>query len=140
MSRFPDVRSCLVGSERTKPQPDLRQMDWAAVNSFSDLDVCVFRIAKSIQDIDTIKVWLRHNEFSVGRNVKQRSDNFVPQSGTEPVLSIDSVLSVENFRKIFPRHWLWEILGIERVYIFSLGILLSRSGQVVGVSSMAIIE
>ena len=140
IQQFPDVRSCLIPSERPKPKPDLRRMDWTEVKSFHDIEVCVFRIAMSIQDIDMVKAWLRNNDFIVGREVKQRSDDYVPMRDTDPVFIIDSTLSVENFRKIVPRPWIWRIIGIERVYNFSLSILFSRTGQVVGVSSIVNME
>ncbi|HUS53270.1 MAG TPA: hypothetical protein VMY41_04595 [Thermohalobaculum sp.] len=63
---FPDLRSCLTANERERPQPDLRQIDWDAMRDSRDIDVCVFRIASSIKDIELIKGWLRYHDFGVG--------------------------------------------------------------------------
>lgn len=138
--RFPDVRSCLVESERGEPVPDLRLMDWDAAENLADVDVCVFRVASSIGDVDTVKLWLRYHGFHVGRDIPLHGKSYVPKSETDAMFIVDSLLPVEKFRGIFPRSRIWRLIGIETVHSYSLGIWFSQSGRVVGVTSNANIK
>ncbi len=132
---FPDVRSCLTEEERGKSQPDLRQMDWGAVSNIRDIDVCVFRIASSIEDVETIRIWLRYHDFRVGKGSRIHSEDYVPKSETDRMFGFQSHLSVEKFREILPRSWFARLIGLELMRNYWLTVSFSQSGQVVGVSS-----
>jgi hypothetical protein len=95
LRRFPDVRSCLTTDEREKPQPDLRLIDWGTIGSIREIDVCVFRIASSIEDIETIQFWLRHHGFTVGKLSRTRRKSYVPKYETEPIFRLWSYLSMK---------------------------------------------
>jgi hypothetical protein len=58
VARFPNVRSCLIKSEKEKQIPNLTLFDWNAVKGTKDAEVCVFRIATSIGGIEGTKQWL----------------------------------------------------------------------------------
>lgn len=135
LRRFPDVRSCLVEKEREKPKPDLRQIDWDKIRNIKDIDVCVFRIASSIEDIENIKLWLLHHDFRVGKGSRINSEDYVPKSETDRMFGFSAILSVERFREILPQSWFARIFGIELMRSYWLTISFSQSGQVVDVSS-----
>ncbi len=133
--RFPDVRSCLTTDEREKPQPDLRQIDRGAIGNIREIDVCVFRIASSIEDIETIQLWLRHHGFTMDEVRRRRRESYVPKYETEPIFRLWSYLSMEKFREIIPRFWFTRIIGLELGRRYALYIDFSQNGQVSGVHS-----
>jgi hypothetical protein len=135
LRRFPDVRSCLTKEEREKPQPDLRQIDWDAVRNIKDIDVCVFRIASSIEDVEAIRAWLRYHGFRVGDLTWAVHPRYVPKHETDAMSGVQSHLSVEKFREILPRSWLARLVGFEMMRNYWLTITFSQSGNLVGVSS-----
>lgn len=50
--KFPDVLTCLQKEQRTKKYPDLRYIDWGAIGSNYEAEVCIFRIMSSIQNAE----------------------------------------------------------------------------------------
>jgi hypothetical protein len=136
LRRFPDVRSCLIEVERDKPQPDLRQIDWDAVRNTKDIDVCVFRIASSIRDVEYIRLWLTHHNFEVAGLARRLSKKYVPSYETDPIYFLSANLSTEKFREIFPKPWIEKLMGFEGLHSYSLSIVFSQTRQVVGVTSI----
>lgn len=55
--RWPDVRSCLMRSERKVENPDLRKMDWGKMRRDEDIEVCLFRIAASLRSPEAMRDW-----------------------------------------------------------------------------------
>jgi len=55
---WPDVRSCLVRSERQKDKPDLRKFNWGKMRKDADIRVCLFRISASLGTPEKTKQWL----------------------------------------------------------------------------------
>ena len=55
--RWPDVRSCLMRSERKVENPDLRKMDWGKMRRDEDIEVCLFRIAASLHSPEALRDW-----------------------------------------------------------------------------------
>ena len=133
--RFPDVRSCLTTDEREKPRPDLRQIDWAAIDDIREIEVCIFRIASSIEDIETIKLWLQYHGFTVGRMWQHFGKDYVPSYKTAPISQLPSRLSIEEFRKIVPRTWFTRLFGLELGRSYALYMEFSQNGQLVSVTS-----
>ena len=135
LRRFPSVRSCLITKERETAQPDLRQIDWHAISDVQEIEVCVFRTASSIEEVETIKTWLRHHDYRVNEGSRIRRDSYVSRYETEPMFGFASFLSVERFREIVPRSWFARLIGFEGARSHSLTISFSQSGQVVGVAA-----
>ncbi len=135
LRRLPDVRSCLTTDERDKPQPDLRQIDWEAIGNVREMEVCVFRIASSIEDIETIKIWFQHHDFSVGTENRFRTQRYVPKYHTDPIFGLQTTLSVKDYRKIIPRSWFARLIGFEGARSAGITMYFSQSWQVVGVAA-----
>lgn len=83
LRRFPDVRSCLIVSEREKPQPDLRQIDWDAIQDIREIEVCVFRVASSTEDVETVQRWLEYHQFTKVSTRSIYHNNYVPENENE---------------------------------------------------------
>lgn len=86
VARFPDARSCLVKSERDKPDPDIRLIDWHAIAGFGPpwqsatdtAEVCLFRLFAGMTP-ETVAQWLEFQGFKVTPLV--RSPNVLPAQG-----------------------------------------------------------
>jgi hypothetical protein len=61
---FPDVSSCLVEEERDKPVQDVRKLDWARID-MEKLNVCVFRIAVTIDDPNLTRAWMIEQKYNI---------------------------------------------------------------------------
>jgi len=57
VKRWPDVRSCLVRSERSKETPDLRKINWWWIRTETAIEVCMFRIFTSLGTPEKAKAW-----------------------------------------------------------------------------------
>ncbi|HUS54477.1 MAG TPA: hypothetical protein VMY41_10795 [Thermohalobaculum sp.] len=132
--RFRDVRSCLTTEEREKSQPDLRQIEWGAIDNVKEMEVCVFRVISSFDDIETIKTWLRHHDFNVADENRVRNKRYVPDYETDLIFGLTSTLSEKKYREMIPRSWIARLIGFESVRIPALTIYFSQSWQVVGVA------
>jgi hypothetical protein len=135
LRRFPDVRSCLIEGERDRPRPDLRQIDWGGIENIQEIDICVFRIASSIEDIDIIKYWLKIQEFIAANLSRSHSKNYKTSYDNEPVYYLSATLALEKFRDIIPRLWFEKLIGYEGVRGYSLTIHFSNKLEIVGIRS-----
>ncbi len=129
--RFPDARSCLKQVERE----DLRRIDWKAIDNIREIEVCVFRIASSIEDVEVIKHWLMYHGFTVKDLKRTHRETYTPKFDTDPIFQLRPRLAIEKFRKIVQRTWLTRIIGLELGREYYLFIDFSQSGRVAGVSS-----
>lgn len=66
---YPDVRDCLVGSERDLKKPDLRLIDWPQFNTRYEVEVCLWRIFNSINDVELTKEWMEFYGLRVREKV-----------------------------------------------------------------------
>jgi len=72
---FPDTRSCLIPAEQNAAIPDLRLIDWNRVRTRDELDVCIKRILRSLEDFDIILQWLEfHHLIYLGQDVRRLDD------------------------------------------------------------------
>lgn len=63
VQRWPDVRSCLIISERTKETPNLLLFDWQQVRSTYQAEVCLFRVMSSLADVEKARQWFLAQGF-----------------------------------------------------------------------------
>jgi len=62
--RWPDVRSCLVRSERDAEQPDIAKVNWQRMRRPEDIEVCLFRVAASIGGPEGMEDWFQAQEMT----------------------------------------------------------------------------
>ena len=66
---FPDTQSCLTKGSRTGDQFDLTQFSWRGLRGSREIEVCLFRVATTLRDVDKMAAWLTTQEFEyVGIN------------------------------------------------------------------------
>lgn len=63
-TRFPNVRSCLLEDESRLETPDVRLVDWKKLQTDSDAELCIARIASLIGNNDRLRAWLSFHGFA----------------------------------------------------------------------------
>jgi len=58
LSRYSDVRDCLIPSEAKRQTPNLILIDWKKMRSEEVIEVCMFRIFSSLESPADAKQWL----------------------------------------------------------------------------------
>lgn len=115
VSKWPSVRSCLVKSERSKPKPDLRLMNWDAFRVSADAEVCLWRILSSLQDPELAVEWVKfHGMITKGLEtrkkwVRPKAYNVYPPSVAEDETRrqidtkvVQGVRNLSETRALFP--------------------------------------
>lgn len=63
---YPTTRACLIESERTSENPDLRLIDWKHIRKRAELEVCLWRIFSSLEDFQSIMEWMSFHHVKDG--------------------------------------------------------------------------
>lgn len=122
LAAFPDTSSCLLPEEREKEMQNLLAFDWKAMRYLTEIDVRVWRIATTLDDIALMRDWLALQGFSGSYNT-QSCDNAVRvpyAKDTDERCSIGGVMSIEDIdtktslydNMSFLTRWFWR--GISR--------------------------
>lgn len=122
LSAFPDTSSCLLPEERGKEAQNLLAFDWKAMRYLTEIDICVWRIATTLDDMELMRDWLAAQGFSGSYNT-QYCDNAVRTpyaKDSDEFCGIDGVMSIEDFdaktsaydNMSFLTRWFWR--GISR--------------------------
>lgn len=130
---YPDVQSCLTKEERDKENPNLLKLDWERVGYSSGAEVCIFRISRSLADLERIKSWLSFHEFRVLGYNRYRSEGFVSTRENQPVGVVHAYWTNQQFRERKPS-LLWRLIGIDPLIRYEIVIGISEEFQVVGSS------
>ncbi len=134
LRRYPNVRNCLIDSEQLTETPNLLELDWQAVSLGPELDVCVFRVMRSLPSIPHIYAWLDFHGFKVTEFSRFVSESFVPDYDTQAVAFIagnwsrDDLADVKNL-------WFENLIGMEISRGFSMNIQLSMDQVIVGAAT-----
>ncbi len=128
---YPDVQSCLTEEERAKENPNLLKLDWERVGYWSGAEVCIFRISRSLADLERIKSWLSFHDFRVTGYNRYRSDDFVPTRNNQPVGYVSGSWSVQQYREKNPT-LLWRLFEFDLIYGYGISLSISEEFQVVG--------
>lgn len=98
LRKFPSVRDCLVAEEQEKQKPNLLLIDWDRVGTGGSARVCIFRIARSLNDVERIHKWLAFHEFRVNPKIRLVGDSYVPQHPKVPVSGLTAQWTREQYR------------------------------------------
>ena len=139
INKFQNVVRCLTDPEQSAQKPNLLNVDWPNLRNQDDLEVCLFRIFRSLPSQNSIRAWLEFHEFEVHGPVKRFSENYVATFKREPVFRISGNWSSEETMKHRPS-LLWRFTGRTLVHGTSVFVGLSENGEVVGIGITATIE
>ena len=135
LNDFPSVRDCLLPEEAVEASPDLGLVDWKRVGTGTAAEVCVFRVARSLDDPGAIFDWLSAQGFRFKRQlIPYKGVDYVPRFPGEPVYNVTATWTVAQYREKNPS-LLARIFGIEPVIGYSLVLQFSQSCEVVGVGA-----
>jgi len=128
---YPDVQSCLVEEEQHKKEPNLLKFDWERVGTGRGAAVCMFRIARSLADVEKTGSWLKYHHFKVVGPNRSRSEDFISYRETEPVSYLAAYWSVEQYRAKTPS-FIRTLTGFDTVLRYELIFDFSEASKVVG--------
>lgn len=122
LAAFPDTSSCLLSEERGKDVQNLLAFDWKAMRTLTEIDICVWRIATTLDDIGLMRHWLAAQGFSGSYNT-QSCDNAVRATNardSHDFCGIDGAMSIEDLdartsvytSMSFLTRWFWR--GVSR--------------------------
>lgn len=121
LAAFPNTSSCLLPEERGKDVQNLLAFDWKSMRYLTEIDICVWRVATTLNDIDLMRDWLATQGFSGSYNT-QYCDNAVRTPYAEDddeYCGIEGVMSVEDFEAktstydnmSFLTRWFWRSIS-----------------------------
>ena len=129
--RWPDVRSCLVRSERKAEKPDLRKMNWGKLRRKEDVEVCLFRIAASLRSPEAMRDWfISQGMQRVRITGLKKSPNLLPKDMWS-VQAMNYFSTGKSFRSS-PIPWRNWIMFISRSENFGVSIM--QNGAPYGVN------
>lgn len=132
LGSYTNVRDCLVLDEQNKAKPNLLMLDWHRVGAGSGAEICIFRIARSLNDIDRIKKWLEYHAFLVGEKRLRYVGNYLPSLKTMPVANLTAWWTREQYREVSPS-WASSLFGIDLILSYQVVIGFSRENKVTAV-------
>ena len=113
-------------------------IDWDRVEFIHASEVCVFRIAGSLGDIQILNDWFSYHGFNVVGPNRSRSESYKPRYQTQPIQTLSAKWSGAEYetqyevRKGFLFKWFAQVYGIGG-FAFNVG--LSEGDQVVSVEA-----
>jgi hypothetical protein len=139
LRKFRRTQACLMSSERMVQTPNLLNIEWPNLRDRHDLEVCLFRIFRSLGNLDAIRAWLEFHAFEVWGPTRSYSENCRPRNEREPLYRFGGSWDSEETMRHRPS-LLWRLTGLTLVHSIGVNIGLSESGEVVDVRVSATIE
>jgi hypothetical protein len=137
VDHFPDVRACLINSERKKHIPDLSLFDWDMIRGEYETEVCLFRIFSSIGSVEGSGRWLKDQGFNVGHISEISTSRMSMRSRheEEPGIHIAASWPVKECgARIKSNNIFNEILVYFTAYAFSVEADFLADGEVISTS------
>ncbi len=97
IARFPDTSSCLMQDERTSDVQNLLNFDWKAMESLHDIEVCMFRVAHSLDDLPVFRAWLATQGYRIADGLKFCTWEPDPEFADKSVCSFSAIMAPELF-------------------------------------------
>jgi len=125
---FPDTQSCLTKRSRTGDQFDLTQFSWRGLRGRREIEVCLFRVATTLRDVDKMAAWLTTQEFEyVG--VNKASWNSI--TGSSTAKRVSGRWSIQKMReKRVGWGFLYSLYFILPPRFFSVSVSFGDAGEV----------
>jgi hypothetical protein len=68
LHKFPDLNSCIKADTNSPNTEELMEMDWSKVENSAQVEICAFRILKTLGDISYATPWLERQGYSSPEN------------------------------------------------------------------------
>ena len=69
---YPDVRDCLIESERDIKPVDLRLIDWTQFRTDKEINLCLWHIFNSINNVEGVTEWMEFHGLNVRGKASSR--------------------------------------------------------------------
>ncbi|WP_145974801.1 hypothetical protein [Ruegeria atlantica] len=129
--KFPDVQSCLAKEEQKKENPNLLKLDWEGGGYSSGVELCIYRISRSLVTLDRVQSWMSYHDFRVVGYSRYRSENFVSTGTNQPVGNVSGYWTVQQYRERNPT-LLWRFFEFDLIYSYGIVLGISEEFKVVG--------
>lgn len=102
LARFPNTKSCLIEEEHSEDRVDLRLIDWRQFKHKDELNVCLWRIFKSLNSTEAVEKWLTFQGFRISKSDITRkkqsydTDTYERQTSVTPMHQITGSYSVNK--------------------------------------------
>ncbi len=132
--RYSDVRACLLREERRSDSPNLLAFDWRGIGERREpSDVCLFRVAASLNTIEAVENWLRLQGFiRITRfdlpRLTERDDII------QPTMFVSGQWRDERYYEVYPS-LLYSLFDIALSRNFAVQIQFTEAGEVYSASS-----
>jgi hypothetical protein len=96
LAKFPSTQDCLLPAARTSVGWNLSAFDWASFKDHQDIEVCVFRVATSLDTPERMRAWLLDQGYQViGPTVL--NPNVTGKGPNDNEVGIEGILIAEEF-------------------------------------------
>ncbi len=137
ITRFPDTSSCLMPDERGRDVQNLLNFDWKAMEGLQDIEVCVFRVAHSLDDVQLLRAWMTAQGYQIADGRQFCSDMYDESFPNQGVCSFEGIMAPDLFAEktsIFEEMSLpWRLIYRKAARRHGLQFGLSETMQVVDV-------
>ncbi|MFV2053928.1 hypothetical protein [Aliiroseovarius sp. YM-037] len=130
---YPDVERCLVRTEWNRREPNLLLIDWDRTGTGRGAEVCLFRIARSLGNLERLQQWLVYHGFELSELHKYRGEDYVVRYETQPVSHMSAYWATERYRERNPS-WIRALTGFDPLLRYEVVFRFSETNQVVEVS------
>ena len=130
LRKFPSVQDCLVPEEQVSDNPNLLRIDWKLTGMQSGAEVCLFRIARSLGNVDRLRQWLEYHDFLLSPKNRIYSGE---GSGDKVVSNFSAYWTTEQYRLHNPS-WIRALTGFDLALHYEIVFQFSEVERVVGVS------
>ena len=62
---YPNVRDCLIESERDSERVDLRLIDWPQFSTSYEINLCLWRVFNSLNNVEGVTDWMEFHGLNV---------------------------------------------------------------------------
>lgn len=115
ISKFPDLRSCLITTGMPGYDLDLKKIDWAKLDNDDEAEICLFRIVKNMSGPEEFLQWLQFHGFETWGPIGQgRVPQVMKDFGYETVPDILGYGGDWKLDEEFPKYPTW---GLWRHFI-----------------------
>ncbi|SLN55696.1 hypothetical protein PEL8287_02978 [Roseovarius litorisediminis] len=132
VEEYTHTRQCLVPTEQGKDKPNLLLLDEHAIGTGRGAEVCIYRIMRSLNDVNRIEAWLTYHDFKFGEKRWVVDENYIPRFKTKAVSKITAWWTIERYREVNPS-WLAQLTGIDLILNYQVVVGFSREDKVRGV-------
>ncbi|SNX74961.1 hypothetical protein SAMN05878503_12818 [Cereibacter ovatus] len=96
LAKFPSTQDCLLPAARTSVGWNLSAFDWASFKDHQDIEVCVFRVATSLETPERMRAWLLDQGYQVS-GPTPITPNVTGNGPNDSDLGLSGILAADEF-------------------------------------------